>query len=254
MFVCYTAATYMSSKEFFFKYVLEQAGAHETSELKVLELGCGTAGYVPAMITSYPNLTYVGVEPIEQSFKGAEKMLEGVPRTELVHQLGYDSVPGLQEAAFDVVISFSVLEHVKQLERFIAMGAKYLKTGGLMVHRYDLGHALYPGSVKERFHVWLGNTVPAVLPERKFVRYVPQTEVADLYQKHIGAEPYDYTYHQMPNHKALEKELRQQSLSTESLEEVYAWEFRYADTIEKLSLPVREHLFPTVAVWGRKAV
>lgn len=241
----------MNSKEYFFDEVIKETARGYDVPLRVLELGCGTAKYVPAMIAKYPKLEYVGIEPIPESFNKATQILKDVPRTKISSQLGYDAIEGLEDGSFDVVISFSVLEHVKQLGKFIDLSARYVKQGGLMVHRYDLGHALYPGSLKERLHVWLGNTIPSVLPEIKFVRYVPLLEVVDLYVKY-GVTAEAYTYHQMPGHKKLEKELTKLDLPPTALTEVYQWELDHADAFAKLPLNIREKLFPTVAVWGRK--
>lgn len=243
----------MNSKEYFFDVVITEAMQGRNGvPIRVLELGCGTAKYVPAMIEKYASLEYVGIEPIQASYETATKILQNVPRTKISSQLGYDAISGLEDASFDVVISFSVLEHVKQLERFIQMGARYLKSGGIMVHRYDLGHALYPTSLKEHVHVWLGNYLPAVLPERTFVRYVPMSEVVGHYKQFLGSEPYKYTYHQMPNQKTLVKELDKQEISNQAMQDVYKWEFTYAADFAQLPLPVREKLFPAVAVWGRR--
>lgn len=239
----------MTSKEFFFNQVIQEVRQLHQGAIRILELGCGTARYVPAMITKYPDMEYFGIEPIDASFKKAQEILKDVPRTKVVFQLGYDSIEGLEDASFDVVISFSVLEHVKQLGRFVNLSARYVKLGGIMVHRYDLGHALYPGSLKERVHVWLGNTFPSVLPETKFVRYVPLQEVEANYQR-LGITPYRRTYHQMPDHKRLEKVLGDKSGAI--MEDVYAWEFKNADPFSAMPLSLREKLFPTVAVWGRK--
>ena len=242
----------MNSKEYFFNAVLKESTQGENTPIRVLELGCGTAFYVPEMIRQYQNLTYIGVEPIDASYKKASETLKDVPRTELFHQLGYQSIEGLKEESADIVVSFSALEHVKQLDQFMELGAKYLKKGGLMVHRYDLGHALYPGSLKERVHVWCGNTFPSVLPERKFVRYLSPKEVARHFERLLGSKPYRYTYHQMPNQKWLEKEIDAQNLSREMIEEVYVWELKYAGTIHALPDTKKERLFPTVALWGKK--
>lgn len=244
----------MNSKEYFFNEVITEVnGSSDTKRpVRVLELGCGTAKYVPAMIEKYPQLEYVGIEPITLSYNKAKEILKNTPRTQISAQLGYNKIEGLVDGSFDVVISFSVLEHVKQLGRFMEMSARYLKKGGVMVHRYDLGHALYPTTLKEHLHVWLGNTIPSVLPERTFVRYVPMVEVSKHYTRVLGSDPYKYTYHQMPNQKTLVKELDKQGISNQSMSEVYAWEFKYASDFAKLSLPIREKLFPAVAVWGKK--
>jgi hypothetical protein len=150
-----------------------------------------------------------------------------------------------------LVFSLSALEHIKQLPRFLALSAKYVKPGGTLMHRYDLGHALYPHSIKERLHVWLGNTVPSVLPERRFVRYVSSTEVEGLYAS-LGVAPTKVTYHQMPNLKRLEKGLRDVPGAAAVMEEAFEWEMRSQPLIAALPVAERERLFPAVAVWGRR--
>jgi SAM-dependent methyltransferase len=242
----------MNSKEYFFDEVIKEVIKGNNSVIRVLELGCGTAKYVPAMIEKYPQLEYVGIEPIQESFQKATTVLQNIPRAKVTSQLGYDAIEGLVDASFDIVISFSVLEHVKQLGKFMDMSARYVKPDGLMVHRYDLGHALYPTTLKEKVHVWIGNTFPSILPERTFVRYVPLKEVSDHYVRLLGSTPYKCTYHQMPNQKMLAKALDKKNYLGAALEEVYAWEFKYANDFESIDLPLREKLFPTVAVWGKK--
>jgi SAM-dependent methyltransferase len=217
--------------------------------VRVLDLGCGTASYVPALVEQYPSIEYVGVEPIATSYAVAEKNLAGIENAKIHFKLGYDSVPDEVEASFDVVFSLSALEHIKQLGRFIALSAKYATQGGMVVHRYDLGHALQPHSLKERLHVILGNTVPSLLPERQFVRYVGVPEVESYYQA-SGLTPIRTTYHQMPSHKAIEKHFK---LSTSSIvDDIFAWEMKYQNDILTIPVPAREKLFPAIAVWGEK--
>lgn len=216
---------------------------------RIMDLGCGTAAYVPSLMERFPNFEYVGVEPIAESFAAAEKNLANVPNAKVHFQLGYDSVPDESEGSFDLVFSLSVLEHIKQLDRFIALGAKYLKSGGLMVHRYDLGHALHPHSLKERMHVVIGNTIPGILPERQFVRYIGVPEVQALYEK-VGVTPTGTTYHQMQNHKHIEKYFRDSD--TNVIDELFAWEMKHQAEFYTIPEGERERLFPAVAVWGEK--
>ena len=217
--------------------------------VRVLDLGCGTANYAPVLLKKFPTVEYVGVEPIKASFDAATENLQGIPNTKLHFRLGYDSIPDEEESSFDLVLSLSALEHIKQLERFIALSAKYVKPKGLLVHRYDLGHAVHPHSMKERFHVWLGNNFPQVLPERQFVRYVSEEEVVTIYEK-LGVAPMKTTYHQMPNMKALEKMLKE--TNSTAIDEVFAWEMKHQDTFAMLPTNEREKIFPTLAVWGIK--
>lgn len=256
MFLCYifhymdTQLKNMSGKEYFLDHLVREKLSEGKQNIKILELGCGTAHYAPGIITRHKEVEYTGVEPFLKSFQQAEKYLEHVERATVYHQLGYDEVAGLEDSSFDVVLSLSVLEHVKQLERFIALGARYAKKGALVVHRYDLGHALYPGSLKEKFQVFLGNTFPSVLPEHKFVRYVPMNEVAELFKAHHNSEPFKYTFHQMPNAKRLDSAIRKSKLDDSSLLELCEWELKHSKTFEQLPVSTRERLFPTVAVWG----
>ena len=239
-----------SLKEQFIVEVVGEASqlAAAGRPLRVLDLGCGSAAYVPALLQVFPDIKYVGVEPIESSYKAALKNLDGVARAKVHFQLGYDSIPNETEESFDVVFSLSVLEHIKHLDRFLALGVKYAAAGALIVHRYDLGHALHTHSVKEWIHVRLGNHLPAILPERQFVRYVPEGDVRALYEKQ-GVRVEKTTYHQMPNHKAFEKYQKAESASVQAL---FDWEMKYQEDILNIPVTARERLFPAVAVWGEK--
>lgn len=243
----------MTSKEYFLSRVVRDLVAEKGEGIKILEIGCGTANYVPKVLAEFPKVTYVGIEPIKESFAAAQKNLVDQPNVKVFYQLGYERCSEIEGIEFDLVISFSVLEHVKQLGKFMAFAASCLAKDGLMVHRYDLGHALYPGSLKERFHVFLGNTFPQVLPETKFVRYVPKQEVADEFAKVLGNAPYQYTYHQMPNVKKLEKLCVAKNVREgDMFQTFYEWEFAYARQLDQLPTEKLELLFPTVAVWGRR--
>jgi cyclopropane fatty-acyl-phospholipid synthase-like methyltransferase len=240
----------MSLKILFVEEIIRSAVAKKPGQtVTVMDLGCGTAVYMPGILKKYPTVEYVGVEPIEASYQEALKNLAGLANVRVHLQLGYDEVVGETKETFDLVFSQSVLEHVRQLEAFLALGAQYLVPGGVMVHRYDLGHALYPHSLKERAHVWMGNHFPTVLPERQFVRYVPEAEVRALYTK-LGLTNLSATYHQMPNHKKLEKQKIAQLEPV--IEELFAWEMKHQSVFQAIPLPTRELLFPSVAVWGTR--
>jgi SAM-dependent methyltransferase len=237
-------------EQFIVEVVREAVGrAREGRAARVLDLGCGTASYVPALVAQFPNIEYVGVEPITESFQAAKKNLAGIKNARVHFQLGYDGITNEAVTSFDVVLSLSVLEHIKQLTRFLALGVMYTKPGGLIVHRYDLGHALHSHSLKEWIHVKLGNNIPAILPERQFVRYVGVGEVKAIYEAQ-GVKPMKVTYHQMPSHKAFEKYFK--NSDTTAVDELFAWEMKHQEDIQKIPESAREKLFPAVAVWGEK--
>lgn len=242
----------MNSKQFFLQQLINQVRAGDaTRRVKILDFGCGTSRYIPALLASDPNIEYVGLEPIAASFAIAQKNIAPYPQAAVYFQLGYEPIAGIALDSFDIVFSLSVLEHVKHLQPFIELSARYVKRGGLLVHRYDLGHALYPQSIKERFHLLLGNKIPFILPERQFVRYVPEPEVRALFEA-SQIKPLQSTYHQMPNHKLLEKFSQDHELYERAVADIYAWEWRNQELFRQLPVKHREKLFPSVAVWGVK--
>lgn len=238
----------MSSKPFFIEKLIEESGL---TNPRMLELACGTARYMPEILKKYPGITYTGLEPLRSSYDEAVKHIGSLPQVTLHNRLGYGELENVPPESFDIVYSISALEHVKDLRAFITMSGTYVKKGGLLVHRYDLGHALYPTSLKERIHAFLGNTMPALLPVNKFVRYVPEDEVVSLC-KAVDCIPFTSTYHQMPNHKSLEKASVGNGALEEAMKELYAWEWKYEKDFSTLPVRLREALFPAVAVWTRK--
>ena len=241
-----------SLKELFIGWVVEEAIKRVPAgrPLRVLDVGCGTASYVPGLVEQFPNITYVGIEPIPKSFKKAQEYTKDIAGASVHFGLAYDALEAYEPGSFDLIISLSVLEHVKRLPKFIAFCDQYLASGGLMVHRYDLGHALYSHSWKEWLHVKMGNNIPGVLPEIQFVRYVPEKEVREVYEQH-NIKPLKSTYHQMPNHKLLEKNV---SGDETLVQELFDWEVKHQAAFAVLPTETREKLFPAIAVWGEKSV
>jgi hypothetical protein len=138
---------------------------------------------------------------------------------------------------------------VKRLDEFLRASAEAVREGGAMVHRWDLGHALYPSSLKERLQVFLGDHLGVVLPESKFVSGVKPSEVRERLIK-LGLRFERETYHQTPLMKKLFK------LNTEMPEELVRefgeWEFRVSPFLQSVNELERLKIFPAVALWFRK--
>lgn len=238
----------MQPKEHFLNKLAEHIGP-AISGFSLLDLGSGQSSRFGAFFERYPELTYVGVEPNPSEAAIATKLLAESPRATVYNRLAYDSVPG---APFDIVLSLSVLEHVKQLDRFLENSVAMTKSGGHIVHRYDLGHSLYPSSLKERLQIFLGNHFPKLLPEHKFVRYVDPDDVVKTLER-SGARVTKITYHQMPDHKCFSKEFVPSSEEARRCaERVMDWEFDISPHLAVMSKARREMLFPTICVWAVK--
>jgi SAM-dependent methyltransferase len=239
----------MITKTFFIERLIAESAERAP---RILELACGTAVHTRDILKAHPEYSYVGLEPYMPSFTKASELLRDLPNVRLVHQLGYDTIPGIEPESFDIVFSLSALEHVKHLDSFIRLSAKYAKKGALVVHLYDLGHALYSRSYKERFQVFLGNRFPNVLSESKFVRYVPKDEVTTCMSEN-GIRVDKSTYHQMPCGKAFEHIASSGNTQVmAAYKELLEWEYTHATDFDTIPQGKRERMFLSTAVWGRK--
>lgn len=235
-------------KQFFLEKF--EPGIKAGSIKSVLDMGSGlSANFIP-LLEKFPNLIYVGLEPSAGAVAVAKRNLAQFPNARVYERNGYDPVTAEPEwGSFDLVLSLSVLEHIKQLELFIANSVAAAKSGAQIVHRWDLGHALYPSSPKESFQVFLGNHFPVVLPEDKFVRMLWPREVETLLEK-SGARVEGRTYHQMLGHKKILKMLP--DMPEELVREMGEWEFKISGHLGPLEERKRLELFPAVASWARK--
>lgn len=217
--------------------------------INILELGSGTSTAIAPLVKKNNNINYHGIEPNIKSHKTAVSNIGWLKNVKLTNSLAYD-LGG--SATYDLCFSLSVLEHVKDLQNFLTQSTKLVKSGGLVVHSYDLGHSLHSGSLKESFQVFLGNYLPWSLSESKYVRYVDIKKVIDHLEKN-GVDVYRITYHQMPDHKSLLKSLK--SIDKQCMKltsDIVEWEFEISPFLNELDRTLRERLFPTICIWGRK--
>lgn len=92
----------------------------------ILEVGCGQ-GALGARLSTYAD--YLGVEPDEQSFQVAEQRVTQFGG-HVLH--GVDAVIA-DDAKFDLVCAFEVLEHLEDDRAALVRWAKLIKPGGAML-------------------------------------------------------------------------------------------------------------------------
>ena len=119
------------------KFVVAKPG-----ETTILDLGCGEALNFVKLLKLYPQIRYVGIEPSKQSCLQAQTYLGGLKAT-VVNCYAYDIHKTLQEE-FDLVVSFSVLEHVFRRMDYLRSARECLKESGYFLTNYDAGHFLSP--------------------------------------------------------------------------------------------------------------
>ncbi len=87
------------------RYILEKS-----EEIKILDLGCGSGLKFIKLLKSHNRVTYVGVDPSKEACNRARENLKDL-NARVFNSVGYDIYDKLKEK-FDIVVSFSVLEHV----------------------------------------------------------------------------------------------------------------------------------------------
>ena len=92
-----------------------------------LEVGCGTGFVLGAVHSSFPAAECVGIEPFEAALEIAGRRLDGV---ELRHG---DAASIAEEAAFDAIGSFDVLEHIPDDVGALGTMARALRPGGVLL-------------------------------------------------------------------------------------------------------------------------
>ena len=211
-------------------------------------MGCGTAKDWPSVLRSRPWVTYIGVEPNSKSRSAASELLHGLP-AKLLAGWGEAINAG---ASFDLTISLSVLEHVKYLDPFLRASVTATRPGGTVVHRYDLGHSLYPASNYERLLVVISRRMPWIVPASRFTSHLDPSRVARILGG-LGLSRVEISYAQMYSLKQAMNRLSRIENGRELVERVLALD---ADVGSALRLVVTDremtHLFPSVVVRGIK--
>ena len=124
--------------------------------LSIADLGCGDGLHFASLLRAFPQVCYVGLDPDASACARAKTALRGC-NADIRTTPVYDVAPTANER-FDVVVSFSVLEHVYQRPRYLRTCVQWLQPGTVMYLNYDAGHFLaqlqgnYPW--RERFRDW----------------------------------------------------------------------------------------------------
>lgn len=140
--------------------------------LRVLDLGCGYGNTFEALLRGRPEIRYVGVEPDAGAADTARRTL---PDAEIV--TGWGDEVELEPA--DVVVSFSVLEHVFRRAAYVASIARHLAPGGLAFVNYDAGHFV-AGGPRERLRTLVAPVAARLGRADRYQSFVREAEFRRL--------------------------------------------------------------------------
>jgi hypothetical protein len=152
--------------------------------------------------------------------------------------------------SFDLTVSLSVLEHVKYVHPFLRASVAATRPSGTVVHRYDLGHSLYPASSYERLVVAISCRLPWIVSASRFTSHVDPSRVARILRE-LGLSRVEVCYAQMYSLKQAMNRLSRIENGRELVERVLALD---ADVGTALRLVMTDHemahLFASVIVRG----
>jgi SAM-dependent methyltransferase len=122
-----------TAKDYCLRHAAELARADP--DLVVVDLGCGDGQNVEPLLAEHPSIRYLGIDPSERAIRAARERLAAY-RVDLRVGRAYD----VHLADADVVLSFSVLEHVVDRGAYMRSVARNLKREGRALVNFDAGH------------------------------------------------------------------------------------------------------------------
>lgn len=127
--------------------IIERLVEASGTDTTVVDLGCGAGLNFRALLQRNTSVRYVGVEPSRSECERAMENLRGL-NAEIHHGRAQD----VRLPHADIVVSFSVLEHVFDRRRYLEAAKRALKPDGVFLINYDSGHfvAPAPGRVWQR--------------------------------------------------------------------------------------------------------
>lgn len=156
----------------------------ERGELVVYDFGAGRGGAWPDILRRFPTLRLVCYEPSDDSRAHLKQALAGLNAE--VHGGDADAVSVSVSA--DVVVSFSVLEHVMDREGYLRRAARALKPDGVFYLNYDDGH-FRPRLDFDLPGTWAANIKEAV--RNAGASLWPRIGKIRLYQKRVNRDDID---------------------------------------------------------------
>lgn len=192
----------------------------------VLEIGCGYGALLSLLAKS--GAKAIGVEVDESSLKIARKLTKGIKNAKVVKGQGENL--DFDDASFDIVILFDVIEHVKNPLKMMKEAIRVLKPGGILYCEFTpyyslAGHHLYDIS-KLPIHV---------LPEKYIKKLVYRKKVKGMF----NADAYWNDY--LSLNKLRIAHFQRSVSGLEVIEENYI--FKYPDVFE-VAIPFLAYLGP----------
>jgi len=157
---------------------IEQHALEKGGKIDILDLGCGTSTNFVNLLKLYPRTKYVGIEPSKEYCLRARHHLSGLNAT-IINSYAYHLYDKLQEK-FDIVVSFSVLEHVYRRLDYLRSAKECLRHDGFFLINYDAGHFVYG---KERLNTIIGQLFAHFGIEKCYQSFVKEQDFLEMAER-----------------------------------------------------------------------
>jgi SAM-dependent methyltransferase len=163
------------------------ADARAGSTLTVFDYGCGSGGDWPEVLREHAGIRLIGYDPdIEAAARARERMADVDAEI-----WGGDLPP--QPFTADVIVSFSVLEHVIDRGAYLHRAHAHLAANGTFVLNYDDGHFRndlrleHPSAWSEPLRAYARHVAAPVRPtrarERAYVKRIPYGDLVGMVEQ-----------------------------------------------------------------------
>ena len=166
---------------------LDRYMKEKTGTVTILDLGCGTSLNLVKLMQKYPSIHYIGVEPSAADVRIARENLKNF-NAEIFQGQAHE----VDLSPADIVISFSVLEHIYDRTEYLSVAKHCMKLDGFFLINYDAGHFVVTSGRwwDPRSDVWLNFWSPFLAKfgwRRHFQAFVEEAAFQDLLDK-LGFE------------------------------------------------------------------
>lgn len=156
-----------------------EAYIQDQSRVTLLDLGCGTAANFVPLLKRYEHIHYIGVEPSAGDCEQARRNTAGLNAT-IINAYAYDLFGKYIHEKCDLLVSFSVFEHVYRRLAYLQTARACIKDEGYFLMNYDAGHFVAPKNLRERAKNRIGPVLAGLGLERYYQAFVHQADFDEL--------------------------------------------------------------------------
>jgi SAM-dependent methyltransferase len=170
-------------------------------ELRILDVGAGTGLLWRAVLPAAPGVRLTIVEPGDVAVEAEQSL----PRGQVtIHRRPVEQLRAELAGRFNLVVSTSVLEHVRRKRPFLATCLEALRPDGLVLLTYDDSH--FGVSLRNDLRNRVSQLLAALGQDRWYAKPVSDDEVVGLLAS-LGAEVQLRRYHSARDQKPFIKRL-----------------------------------------------